>query len=33
VTVNVACSAGGVSGRIFVDQAPAHDLRLLADLW
>jgi hypothetical protein len=33
VTVNVACSADGLSGRIFVDAAPAHDLRLLADLW
>lgn len=33
VTVNVACSGGGLSGRIFVDAAPAHDLRLLADLW
>ncbi len=33
VTVNVACSAGGLSGRIFVDETPAHDLRLLAELW
>ena len=32
-TVNVAAFAGEPSGRIFVDNEPVRDLRLLEDLW
>lgn len=33
VTVNVAWFAGEPDGRVFLDRAPAGDLRDLADLW